>query len=234
MLSKDHRPNGCSVGQCRLIDKFKDRPNNHGTMAGASLAAALIYLDRSAELEEVARVFEGFLGNRDAYAGFRYGGPEDDLTWQADPATQVGINPLSATINGYDASGVLPDDQRRGGPFTWPPPKENYVYEALQGAVVLATILNNAGYTPFLWEDRAILRAYRWLRNVADYPPAGDDTFQLPLIEFHYGAQGWATERIRNGKNMGWTDWTHGQQQAATRPKPPRLIGSDRVTNNAE
>ena len=42
--------------------------------------------------------------------------------------------------------GVLPDDQRRSGGFVWPPTKENYVWEALQGAIAQAVILHRAGF----------------------------------------------------------------------------------------
>jgi hypothetical protein len=86
---------------------------------------------------------------------------------------------------------VLPDDQRRGGSFQWPPPKENYVYEALQGAIMPAVILHLRGYDTFNWEDQTLLRAYRWLYDVADFPAEGDDTWQLPLIDCYYGTSFW-------------------------------------------
>ena len=64
----------------------------------------------------------------------------------------------SATHRGHSIDGVLPDDQRRGGPFEWPPPRENYVYEALQGATVQAALLSRAGYDAWDWGDQALLR----------------------------------------------------------------------------
>ena len=112
-------------------------------------------------------------------------------------------------MNGFSVDGVLPDDQRRGGAFTWPPPKENYVYGALQGALAAANILHRAGYDTWNWQDKALLRAYLWLHNEANFPPEGDDTWQLPLVDSVYGTDFWDGSPIRHGKNMGWTDWTH-------------------------
>ena len=72
-----------------LTETHERRPNNWGTHAGASRAAAAVYLGDSAELARVATVFRGWLGERSAYAGFSYG----DLWWQSNPSQPVGINP---------------------------------------------------------------------------------------------------------------------------------------------
>lgn len=189
-----------------LRSTHEKRPNNWGTHAGASRAAIAVYLGDRAELARTAKVFRGWLGDRSAYAGFSYG----NLSWQSDEARPVGINPLGASKLGHSVDGVLPDDQRRAGDFLWPAPKENYVYEALQGAVVEAVILSNAGYDVWNWSDRALLRAYGWLYAVADYPAEGDDTWQAPLIDHFYRTSLWNGSRVSPGKNMGWTDWTHG------------------------
>jgi hypothetical protein len=189
-----------------LRSTHETRPNNWGTHAGASRAAVARYLGDSDELARVAQVFKGWLGDRAAYAGFVYG----TLDWQCDPHRPVGINPLNCIKKGHRIDGVLPDDQRRSGSFRWPPPKENYAYEALQGALVQAHILHRAGYDTFNWENRALLRAYLWLHNEAHYPAAGDDIWQLPLVDYHYKSNFWKRSRpVRPGKNMGWTDWTH-------------------------
>src|SRR5262245_28417084 len=102
------------------------RPNNWGLHAGGARAVIARYLGDTQDLERVAKIFRGWLGERSAYASFEYG----DLDWQADPLHPVGINPRGATRDGHSIDGVLPDDQRRAGGFTWPPQKENYVYEA--------------------------------------------------------------------------------------------------------
>ena len=133
-----------------------------------------------------------------------------ELDWQADPAAPVGINPRGATQNGYNIDGVLPDDQRRGGGFTWPPPPENYVYEALQGALLQAELLSRAGYPAYGWGDGALGRAYQWLHHVANYPAAGDDTWQSHLVNARYGTAYPAPVPSSPGKNFGFTDWLYG------------------------
>jgi hypothetical protein len=104
---------------------------------------------------------------------------------------------------------VLPDDQRRAGGFTWPPPKENYVWEALQGALAQAVILDRAGYDCWEWSDQALLRAVTWLHEECDYPASSDDTWQPHVVNFFYGSDFPAPVPSNPGKNVGWTDWTH-------------------------
>lgn len=195
-------------GPATLIECHERRPNNWGTHCGGSRAAVAAYLGDTAQLGRIAAVFKGWLGDRSSYAGFVYG----DLAWQCDPNEPVGINPLGCKRNGHSIDGVLPDDQRRGGGFTWPPPQENYVYEALQGALLQAMILERAGYDPFTWENRALARAFAWLQTQANYPSAGDDTWQPHVVNHFYA---WAGVHLpaplpsSPGKNLGWTDWTH-------------------------
>jgi len=191
----------------------EQRPNNWGTHAGAARVAIAAYLGDRAELERTATVFRGWLGDRDAYHDFRFRG----LDWQATPRHPVGVNPKGATRDGHSIDGVLPDDQRRsevaGGGFVWPPPKEGYVWEALQGALLQATLLQRAGFTDvFEWQDRALLRAYRWLNDVCQFPAEGDDTWQLPLVDRVYGTHFWDGKPTRAGKNAGWTCWTHASK----------------------
>ena len=193
------------LGGTNLRRVHERRPNNWGTHAGAARAALARYLGRGPELERVAQVFRGWLGERAHYDGFEFG----DLDWQSDPSHPVGINPPGAERDGHPIGGVLPDDQRRGGAFTWPPPKENYVYEALQGALAQAVILWRAGYDVWEWGDQALLRAALWLEREARYPAAGDDTWQPHVINRFYGPRLLTPSGAsRPGKNVGWTDWT--------------------------
>jgi hypothetical protein len=55
-----------------LISTHDVRPNNWGTMAGASRIAADLYLGDRVDLDRAARVFAGWLGDRGVYAGFRF------------------------------------------------------------------------------------------------------------------------------------------------------------------
>lgn len=188
-----------------LISTHEDRPNNWGTHAGASRIAADLYLGDTADLGRAAAVFRGWLGERSAYAGFSYG----DLDWQSSPSSPVGINPRGATIDGHNVDGVLPDDLRRAGGFTWPPPKENYVYEALQGALLQAELLSRAGYPAYQWGNNALARAFAWLNNVAAFPAEGDDSWEPHLVNARYGTSYPAPMPSRPGKNFGFTDWLY-------------------------
>jgi len=189
-----------------LISTHDVRPNNWGTHAGASRIAADLYLGDKADLAKAAQVFKGWLGDRTAYAGFTYG----DTSWQADPSKPVGINPKGATKNGRNIDGVLPDDQRRAGGFSWPAPKENYVWEGLQGAVVQAELLAHAGYDAWNWSDRAMWRAVNWEYNVNGFPATGDDTFEIYIVNHAYGSS-FSVGAANTGKNMDFTDWMYAR-----------------------
>ncbi len=195
------------------------RPNNWGNHAGASRLAVAAYLGNADEIDEVARIFKGYLGDRSSYADFRYGG----LDWQADPENPVGINPKGATKEGHSIDGVLPDDQRRAadGTFTWPPPTTNYAYEGLQGAVAQAVLLTRAGYDAFEWENQALLRAFQWLHEQANFPTEGDDTWQPYIINGVYGTNFPAAVPSSPGKAIGYTDWSH--EVGLPRPQNLRL-----------
>lgn len=192
------------------------RPNNWGTHAGASRLAVAVYLDDQTEIARCVQIFKGWLGDRAAYAGFQFG----DLYWQADPKKPVAINPKGAMKNGYPIDGVLPDDQRRAGKFNWPPPKENYVFEALQGALVQAVILSRRGYDVWNWQDQALLRAYQWLYVQAKFPASGDDGWQPHIINYYYRTKFSTPALSTPGKNVGWTDWTHAGRVATATETP--------------
>ena len=192
------------LGGMTLRGVHERRPNNWGTHAGAARAVVARYLGKTHELARVAQVFRGWLGERSFYDGFEFG----ELEWQADPANPVGINPRGSLRDGHSIDGVLPDDQRRCGAFSWPPPRENYVYEALQGALVQAVVLWRAGYDVWAWGDQALLRSAQWLEREADYPAAGDDTWQPYVINHFYPVRIRFEVPSRPGKNVGWTDWT--------------------------
>ena len=185
------------------------RPNNWGTHAGASRAAVALYLGDAAELERTALVFKGWLGDRQAYAGFRYG---SDLSWQADPENPVGINPKGAMKEGHSIDGAQPEEMRRGRKFRWPPKRTDYAWEGLQGALVQAEILHRAGFPTWEWEDRALLRAVQFLYDIG-WEAEGDDEWQVWLVNHAYGTAFPATTPARPGKNMGWTDWTHSEHR---------------------
>lgn len=187
-----------------LVSTHEQRPNNWGTWAGAARAAADVYLGDLADLKRCAQVHAGWMGYPKAYNRFSFG----ELDWQADRTKPVGINAPGTTIQGHSVDGVLPDDQRRAGGFTWPPPKENYVWEALQGATTTCVILDRAGMPEvWSWKSSAILRAVTWLHTQAEYPAEGDDTWIVPIVNAAYGAAFPFPSPTRHGKGPGFTDW---------------------------
>jgi hypothetical protein len=199
----DPTPGG---GPDNLVECHEKRPNNWGTHCGATRLIIAVYLEWDEEVARIAEVFHGWLGDRETYSGFSYG----DLDWQSDPDNPVGINPKGATIQGYNVDGVVPDDQRRGGGFVWPPPCEGYVRGAFQGITVTALVLHRYGISPFIWEHSALRRGAYWYAFVANCEFEGDDEWSAWLFNYMYSDLDLpAVTPASPGKNMGWTDWTH-------------------------
>jgi hypothetical protein len=191
-----------------LISTHETRPNNWGTMAGASRLAVDVYLGDQADLARAATVFRGWLGDRSAYAGFKFG----DLSWQIDPRNPVAVQPTGASKLGLQIDGALSDDMRRGCALNPTPCHTNYAWEALQGALVQAQILSRRGYDAWNWSDRALLRAVQFLDRLdkaqGGWWAANDDTWQPWLINRAYGTSMRAATPAAEGKVMAWTDWT--------------------------
>ena len=185
-----------------LIACHEKRPNNWGAHSGAARIAADIYLGDGADLARAATVVRGYLGDRRAYAGFKYG----ELSWQANPSAPVGINPVGARKNGVNIDGVLPDDQRRGG-VCCTLVKENYAYEGLQGLVTSAYLLSRQGYDAWNWSNQAIKRAFIWETTANYFNATGDDSWQPWLINKVYGLKLAAKAPARPGKGFGFADW---------------------------
>ena len=207
-----------------LIACSERRPNNWGTHALAARIAADMYLGDTTDLARAVQVFRGWLGDRAQYAGFDYG---SDLSWQCNSAAPVGINPRGCTRSGLSIDGVLPDDQRRAGSFTTTPPRENYVYTALQGAVAAAALLHRAGYPAFEWSDRALVRAFNWTHNTSIFNPpftASDtDDRWLANVMNAYAATSYPTYSPQDTfRNISFADWTH--IPGSTPPPPPEDV----------
>lgn len=201
-----------------LVTCHEDRPNNWGTMCGASRVAASAYLGDSTDVAAAAQVFRGYLGDRSAYAGFSYG---SDLTWHVDPDNPRGINPLGSVKEGVSIDGALPDDMRRGGPFTTGcPTTTGYPWEALQGATAQAEFLYRRGHDAWSWQDQALRRAIQYLKDLdtrcGGWWATGDDEVTPWLVNHVYGTSFPTDVPAEYGKIMGWTDWTHDR---ATRPR---------------
>lgn len=201
-----------------LISTHERRANNWGTACGASRIAADLYLGDEDDLERAVAVFRGWLGDRSSYSGFKFG----DLAWQADPKAPVGVNPAGSVKNGHPVGGCLPDDQRRGGGFKWPPPAENYVRAAISHSYVSATLLWQAGIDVFSASDGALRRAVEWFTGPCGGSFGGDDGWATSLIEWAYpGLKAGLTQPASVGKTMAWCAWTHGGRSRTGAPPPP-------------
>jgi hypothetical protein len=188
-----------------LVSTHEERPNNWGTHAGAARAAVAAYLGDTAEMARTALVFRGWLGDRAAYDDFSYG----ELSWQANSATPVGVNPVGAMKGSVAIGGALPDDMRRGGAFKWPPTTTGYPWEAMQGVLLQALILDQAGYDAFGWQTQAVRRASDFLYDRAGWAPEGDDAWQPWVLNHVYGTNRPASSPASAGKNFGFTDWLY-------------------------
>lgn len=191
-----------------LTTAHEAKANDIGTYAGGARAAIAAYLQEWDELDRVAQVFKGWVGDTTSYSGFTDFGT--NLTWQADTNAPVGINPLGATIQGVNVDGALPVALQEVSGFTNTLPQGDYAYEHLQGALLQAVILGRAGYDVWEWEDEAMLRAYEWAEEEAASSPAGDDSWQPFIINKAYQANHLPTPTVSShGKNIAPTDWTH-------------------------
>lgn len=178
-------------------------PSNHGAHARSAVLAAARYLGDEGLVLAVAERFHDWLGRSGRDFVWK------DPAWQADPTAPVGINPAGAVLDGLAVDGVLPEEQRRSGAFTLDPPDEPYVWEALQGATATAEMLARAGYPGWDWQDQALRRAVAWQYDVNRFPAAGDDVWELWLVNRAYGTGFSATSPAKPGKGLGFTDWTH-------------------------
>ena len=79
-------------------------------------------------------------------------------------------------------------------------------------------ILSTCGYPVWKWEDKALLRAFKWLYDVAEYPAEGNDMWMLFVINQVYGESFLVPAPEKPGKNVAWADWTHGNHLENTLP----------------
>jgi hypothetical protein len=206
-----------------ILANAEFRANNHGTMAIAARIAIAAYLGDDADLLRAATVFRGWLGDRDAYRGFRF---TRDLSWQNDPEAPVGVNPPGTTKDGASIDGALPEEMRRSCGFRVPPCPSPYPWEGLQGAVVAAQLLSRQGFDAWSWEYQALRRSADFLLDLSrQYPDDGwwahnDDSWQPWLLNHAYGLD-YPVAPARPGKNMAWTDWLYGP--GGEEPLPARV-----------
>lgn len=195
-----------------LISTHEDRPNNWGTHAGATRVAIALYLGDETDLSEAARVHRIWLGEEATGDRFHFGA----LSWQADEAHPVGINPRNASRDGIDIDGAQPEEMRRGGSLANPPRRTGYPWEALQGATVTTELLATHGYpNAWSWGDNALGRSVDYLRRLDlehdGWWATGDDRWIVWLVNRGTGSDYPTQTGVSAGKNVGFTDWTHAE-----------------------
>ena len=170
-----------------------------------------LYLGDAADVAEAVAIFKGWLGDETAYDSFTW---KSDLSWQADPANPVGVNPAGATKSGFSIDGALPEEMRRGCSFTVPPCPTTYPWGALQGTLLVAEMLSRQGHDAWNWEDQALLRAADFVHDLelayGGWWAQGDDIWQPWLINHAYGTDYPTVPVTRIGKTFGWSDWLWG------------------------
>ncbi len=160
-----------------LREAHDERPNNWGGHACASLAAAAIFRQQSAELLQIHSVALGWLGACSAgdCSQFDFGAEAADWTCH-QTAPSYGINEENDCIvdvdpslfyNPMDLAGAQPDDMRRGGPFPAgcnASPRacaaEVHIWGGLQGRITCAYILRRQGFDLFSPGTAALRRSY--------------------------------------------------------------------------
>lgn len=198
-----------------MLEMFQKRPNNWGTMAFGSLTAIYSYLGDTAKLRLVRDHFvQEVSGPKPATTSF-----DDNLTWQCDTSKPRLINPDACvkTCEGklVDVGGILPDDMRRGGDCKQAAVATGYPWEAMQGVVMGARVLERAGMPIWQADNRAICRAAATLQSerFGSWTKAtSNDLWQLPFIDracgtyyqAAYTSSGDKSMLWKFGKNAGW------------------------------
>jgi hypothetical protein len=191
-------------GPSSLIACHEQKSNNWSTMCGGSRVAADLYLGDKTDLARAWAVFQGWTGNRTAYASSTF--QSGALTWEIDASHPVSVLPVGATKGGMELDGAMPPELYRGGNFpTIGASGISYSWEGLQGALLQAELLSRAGYSSWASQSRAVGRAVAWLYRHG-YPPSGDDSWQPWLVNARYGTS-YPTPSRQPGKNFGFTDW---------------------------
>ncbi len=209
-----------------VLEMFYDRPNNWGTHGFGMLVSVYAYLQDTQMLNTIRDYWiQGVTGPN---PGYTYG----DLSWQANPNDPRQINPTGSVKEGLNIDGVLPDDMRRGGSFSIPPGHTGYCWEALQGLIMAARVLERYDPNLSIWsvDNNALYRAGYILQVVYEndfggWAATGDDEWMLPFFDDAYGTS-WSdgsADEWGAGKNTGWAYVLLGGTGIAKR-KTPEMI----------
>ena len=217
---------GRSVITCHNI-----RPNNWGTMCGASRIAVDLYLDDAQDLAEAIKVFKGYSGDRMAWDKFKFA--RDATSFMCDPNNPRPMNPEGCMKDGHNMSGSPVDDIQRAGPYDSTQWFEsgyanhtNYAWGGFSGAVAQAELLHRAGYAAYEWQDRAMFRGAHFLDNIVKFALSNPTEWVPWVLNFRYGTDFTTETPVGMGRLIGWGDWTHGSGRSPSAdtlpPQPPK------------
>lgn len=231
-----------------------ERANNWGAMCRASGTAICVYLNRVKETLRLAESFNAWSGDvtSSEYPNLQFEEDTYQLQTYNPPEPNYGIIP---PLKYYDypgttqpADGAMPEELRRdtcynadatcAPTFHYPVPETGYHYEALQGAVVQAAILEANGISAWVMNSSAIGRAYTFINTHArkckasgvfcmggtgtvdlgiedpadtiGQPPTSDDRMYGKILDFIYGVDYYLSPSTDKGKNMIGLDWYLG------------------------
>jgi hypothetical protein len=210
-----------------LIGTHKDSNNNWGAYAGAARIAASLYLGDTADTAAAAKVTQGFLGNRTAFAGFKTSLDSADLAWACGTASTYTPVNGACTKAGVNVDGAVAADISRGGGVKNPPSSTGIQYQldSIQGLGIQVELLYRNGYSgAWAWSNSALKRmAALVTRSKAAGGTGWNETNtarQMPwLLNKRYGLS-IPTAPTGPGRAIGFTDWLYGAGGGGTVPQP--------------
>lgn len=176
--------------------------SNWGAFALSSRAAVAAYLGDTDEIDRVAEVFKGWVGDASSHDAW-VPTADFDQSWACD---YPNWDPVNAADCG-DLSGALVEDISRGESYPnatstgW-----NYTGESLQGAMLTALILEHNGYPGVWgWEDSAMRRTFEFIERFNGDPHSVNDWI-FPAADAKYGTS-YTETSAGHGRHFGFTDW---------------------------
>lgn len=211
--TKSGFPGSCGPG---LIFCHETRPNNWGTMAGASRIALDLYIGDTADLAKAVATYKGFIGEPGGTDVFVY--QPNAARYSCSPKSPMNRAGCTLTPPGcsrtYDMSGANIDDVQRDldDGTAQCPPYTNYAWGGFSGFVAQAELLHRAGYDSYGWSSQAIKRGMTFLQNVMP-TSSSTPTDWIPFIINKRYSSSFTTVTSRGGygRLMDWTAWTHGK-----------------------
>jgi hypothetical protein len=136
--------------------------SNASAQVGLVHTELAVYLGDTEALAWGWDAYRRFVGDRSS--PHRIGSNDD--SWQEIPADPVGIQNKGATKNGINIDGAVSNDMSRGGSVSATPGFTDYPWVGAVGFVNAAEIFHRAGFPAYEIEDKAILRAATYLKNL--------------------------------------------------------------------